>query len=114
MLVRTSVGQYRFRLTAPTMPAPPTAQARVLPPPGELDRLQLNQSELERAAVISRGRYWPLSEADKLPDDLPEMPRVPLHQPRPPYPLWSHPAMCALAVALLTGEWLLRKRRSLL
>lgn len=114
VLVRTSVGRHRFRLATPATPVPPTAQAVVLPPPGELDRLQLNQSELERAAVVSRGRYWPLVEAGRIPDELPAMQRVPLHQPRPPYPLWSHPAMFALAVALAGFEWLLRKRSSLL
>jgi uncharacterized membrane protein len=42
------------------------------------------------------------------------LPRVTLNQPRPPWPVWNQPAVFALAMTLLTGEWLLRKRRQLL
>jgi hypothetical protein len=116
VLARTSEGAYKFWLAAPAAPggARPQASAKVLPPPGELDRLRMNQPDLERAALLTRGRLYTLADADQLPGDLPPLPRVTLNQPRPPWPLWNHPAVFALAVALLGGEWLLRKRQRLL
>jgi uncharacterized membrane protein len=115
LLTRTAQGTYKFWLAAPTPPgAKPLATAVVLPPPGEMDRLQMNRPDLERAALVSRGKFYTLADADRLPEELPPMPRVTLNQPRPPWPLWTHPAVFALAIGLLTGEWLLRKRRQLL
>jgi uncharacterized membrane protein/CheY-like chemotaxis protein len=115
VLTRTSQGEYKFWLAAPTPSgAKPQTAAKVLPPPGEMDRLQMNRADLERAALVSRGRFYTLADADRLPAELPPLPRVTLNQPRPPWPLWNHPAVFGLALALLTGEWLLRKRRQLL
>ena len=39
--------------------SPPRAEARVLPPPGELDRIQLNEPDMQRAARESRGAVLP-------------------------------------------------------
>ncbi|HEY1378934.1 MAG TPA: VWA domain-containing protein [Gemmataceae bacterium] len=115
LLTRTSQGAYKFWLAAPTPPgAKPQAAATVLPPPGEMDRLQMNRPDLERAALVSRGRFYTLADAERLPEELPPLPRVTLNQPRPPWPLWNHPAVFGLAIALAGGEWLLRKRRQLL
>jgi hypothetical protein len=115
LLSRSLPGSYRFRLVAPTSTGPaPETTARVLPPPGETDNLKLNRGDLERAALISRGRYYDLAEAGRLPAEMPEAPRVSLHQPRPPYELWSHPSMFLLGLGLIGIEWLLRKRRHLL
>ena len=115
VLARTSQGEYKFWLAAPTPTgAKPQANAKVLPPPGEMDRLQMNRPDLERAALVSRGRFYTLADAERLPAELPPLPRVTLNQPRPPWPLWNHPAVFGLALALVTGEWLLRKRRQLL
>jgi hypothetical protein len=115
LLTRTGQGRYKFWLAAPTtLGASPQAAATVLPPAGEMDRLQMNQPDLVRAALVSRGRFYSLADADRLPEELPPLPRVTLNQPRPPWPLWNHPAVFALAVALLGGEWLLRKRQHLL
>ena len=52
----------------------PRAEARILPPPGELDRIQLNESDMQRAARESRGMYYPLDRADRVPDELPAGP----------------------------------------
>jgi hypothetical protein len=115
VLTRSSAGSYRFRLASPAERAPvPEARARVLPPPGEMDELRMNRGDMERAALVSRGRFYLLADAHRLPGELPEMPRVALHQPRPPYRLWSHPTVFALAMGLLSFEWVLRKRRQLL
>jgi hypothetical protein len=115
VLTRTAQGAYKFRLASPAPLGPrPGATAKVLPPPGELDRLRMNQPDLERAALVTRGKFYTLADAERLPEELPPLPRVTLNQPRPPWPLWNHPAVFALALALLAGEWLLRKRQQLL
>jgi hypothetical protein len=115
VITRTSPGQYKFWLAAPVPPgAKPQASAKVLPPPGEMDRLQMNRPDLERAALVSRGRFYTLADADRLPAELPPLPRVTLNQPRPPWPVWNQPLVFALAITLVTSEWLLRKRRQLL
>ena len=115
VLTRTTPGTYKFWLAAPTPSGvKPQAAAVVLPPPGEMDRLQMNRPDLERAALVSRGRFYTLADVDRLPAELPPLPRVTLNRPRPPWAIWNQPAVFALAITLLTGEWLLRKRRQLL
>jgi hypothetical protein len=63
---------------------------------------------------VSRGKFYTLADAERLPRELPELPRVTLHQPRPPWTLWNHPLVFAAVLATITSEWLLRKRYSLL
>ncbi|QEL15051.1 VWA domain-containing protein [Limnoglobus roseus] len=114
-LTRTPVGEYRFQLTDPAPTGlKPKAEARVLPPPGELDRLEMNKNDLTRAAAESRGKFYTFADADKLLDDLPEVARLPLNQPCPPLPVWNHAVTFALLLLLLGCEWILRKRERLL
>jgi hypothetical protein len=115
LVTRTPEGEYKFWLSSPNVEGgKPQVEGRVLPPPGELDRLRMNQAELEQAARDSRGRFYTLADADGLLDDLPNGTRVTLNQPRPPWPLWNHALMFLLVMGLLTSEWVLRKRRRLL
>ncbi len=115
LVTRTPEGNYSFALSSPLPTgSPPRAEARVLPPPGEMDRIQLNEQELQRAARESRGAYYPLNRADTLADALPSGPRVALDQPCEPLSIWNHPLMFALVLSLLTAEWLMRKRWRLL
>jgi hypothetical protein len=86
----------------------------VLPPAGERDRLEVNRSDLARAAAESRGKAYTLVDADSLIDELPEGVRVALNQPCPPVPLWNHVAAFGLIVALLAAEWIVRRRERLL
>lgn len=114
-LTRTSEGEYRFWLTEPEVAGSrPRAEAKVLPPHGEMDRLDMDRAELVRAAEESHGKFYTLAEADRVLDDLPDVPRVPLNQPCPPFMLWNQPLLYALMALLLTSEWLLRKRERLL
>ena len=85
----------------------------MLPPPGELDRIQLNESDLQKAARESHGAYYTLDRADKVPEELPSGPRVALDQPCEPLSMWNHPLMFALVLSLLTAEWLMQKWRLL-
>jgi hypothetical protein len=113
-LARTPVGEYRFQLTEPLPTGPkPKADARVLPPPGERDRLEMNRSDLARAASESRGTFHSFADADAAIDNLPEVARLPLNQPCPPLPVWNHGVTFALLLALLGCEWILRKRERL-
>jgi len=116
ILTRTPEGEYAFVMTQglpPNATDPPRAEARVLPPPGELDRLEMNRSDLTRAATESRGKFYTLADAEKLFDDLPEPVRIPLNQPCPPFGLWNHAAAFGLFALLLASEWWLRRRERL-
>jgi len=117
LLARTPIGDYRFELTAPTTGVgtnKPRAEARVLPPPGERDRLSMDRAALTKAALESRGKFYTLADAENLLDDLPEFSRVPLNRPVSPLPLWNQFALFALLTAMLTTEWLLRRSAKLL
>jgi hypothetical protein len=116
----TREGRYRFRLTSPdvTKQQPdgekPSAEATVELPPGELERLRMNQQEMTQAAEATQGRFYTLATADNLLDDLPEGFRVSLSTPRPPLLIWNHWLMFLLVLGLVTSEWILRKRKHLL
>lgn len=115
LITRTPEGEYTFTLVSPTGPGQrPRAEARVLPPPGELDRIQLNEPDMQRAARESRGAYYPLDRADQIPEELPAGPRVALDQPVEPLALWNSPVLFALVLGLLTAEWVMRKKWRLL
>jgi hypothetical protein len=114
VLTRTPEGEYRFWLSAPAVSGPrPHAEGRVLPPPGEMDRLRMNQQDMERAAQESRGHFYTLVDADNLFHDLPSGSRVALRTSQPPWLLWNHTAMFLFALLVLTAEWVLRKRKHL-
>ncbi len=114
-LSRTPEGEYQLTLAAPSVQGPkPSAECRVLAPPGEMDQLRMNQADMERAAAESHGRFYTLANADQLPDDLPSGVRVTLNAPGPPALIWNHTLMFVLALGLLSGEWVLRKRKHLL
>lgn len=116
LLPRTPEGEYVFTLVegAPTTPANrPRAEARVLPPPGERDRLEMDRAELTRAAAESRGKFYTLADADSVIDDLPEAERVPLNVPTPLVQVWSHGLLYLLIALLLGCEWWVRRRERL-
>ncbi|MCU0704046.1 MAG: VWA domain-containing protein [Fimbriiglobus sp.] len=116
LLPRTPEGEYVFTLVegSPTTPANrPRAEARVLPPPGERDRLEMDRAELARAAAESRGKFYTLADADQVIDDLPEAERVPLNDPTPLLQVWSHALLYALIAVLLGCEWWVRRRERL-
>jgi hypothetical protein len=115
VLTRTPEGEYRFRLSTPLVPDPkPQAECRVLPPPGELDQLRMNQPDMKRAALETHGKFYTLADAEHLIEDLPPGTRITLHAPQPPRLLWNHFSVFTLALGLLGTEWVLRKRKHLL
>ena len=120
LLVRTREGKYKFTLTAPDVSKQqpsgerPSAEAVVVPPPGELDRLRMNLEELKQAAGATEGRFYTLASADNVLEELPSGVRVVMNTPRPPQALWNHVLAFLLVLGLLAGEWVLRKRKHLL
>jgi hypothetical protein len=115
LLTRTPEGEYKFWLSQPAAPGPkPRAECRVLAPPGEMERLRMNQPEMERAAAETGGRFHSLADAADVPDELPAGTRVTVSAPGPPWPLWNQAAVFGAALLFLTSEWLLRKQKNLL
>jgi hypothetical protein len=115
VLTRTPEGEYRFRLSAPSVSDPkPQAETRVLSPPGEMDQLRMNLLGMKRAAEETHGRFYTPADADRLLDELPAGSRVAINTPQPPRLLWNHFTMFFLALGLLGTEWVLRKRKHLL
>jgi hypothetical protein len=116
ILPRTPEGDYQFLLAAPTVPGErPRAECRVLVPPGEMERLRMNQPDMERAAEETHGRFYTLATAEELLGELPPGSRVTLNATYPPPQrlLWNHWAIFLFALFLLSSEWFLRKRQHL-
>lgn len=79
----------------------------------ETTQVWLNRPLLMELARQSGGRYFELDQLDQLVAAVPN--RVEQVQERSPsQPLWDSPGMLAALVGLLSIEWLLRKRFSLL
>jgi hypothetical protein len=115
ILTRTPEGHYRFELAPGDVGGErPHAECRVLRPPGEMDRLQMNRVDMERAAEITQGRFYTLAGAAALLDDLPPGKRVVLNATGPPHLLWNHASVLLFALFILGAEWFLRKRMHLL
>jgi hypothetical protein len=79
----------------------------------EASQTWLNRPLLTQLASEAGGRYFEVNELEQIPAAVPN--RVEKIEERsPPRPLWDTPAMLVALVGLLSTEWLLRKRFSLL
>jgi uncharacterized membrane protein len=113
-LANLPAGNYRARLAAPLVGAePPAADFVVRPPPGEMERLQMDLAEMTAAARLSGGRSYTFNSAHELTDDLPAGRQVAVAQ-LPDIPLWNRWPAPLLLLTLLIAEWLLRKRSGML
>jgi hypothetical protein len=113
-LTQTPEGRYEFWLARPVVKPQPRAETKVLAPPGEMQRLQMNQAEMMAAAQETQGRFYTLENAEQLIEALPEGPRVTSHAPGPPSLLWNYPLMLLIVLLFLGVEWIMRKRFHLL
>jgi hypothetical protein len=115
LLTRTPEGDYRMWLSEPALPTDkPKAECRVLAPPGEMEQLRMNQTDLERAAEESHGHFYTLANVENMFDNLPAGTRVKINAPGPPLLLWNHWLVFLLVLLIVSTEWLLRKRLHLL
>ena len=103
-------GSYRAWLASPSMTGtPPSQEFQVIVPQHELRITRLDLAELQQAARLTGGQVFTIADADQLPDRLPLSPPVAIAT-ESQVSLWNHWLVLALAVLLLTTEWLLRKR----
>ena len=83
------------------------------PPISERERIEMNQAELIRAAAASGGKFYtPLDGRDRCSRTCPPPSNV-LLDTDPPIPLWNTWPVLALFLALITLEWVLRKRKQM-
>jgi hypothetical protein len=113
-LPQAAEGDYEARLLPPPiLEGPiPTATFRVEAPASELEHIAMNQPELIRVAEATGGKFYTPLEADSLLADLPKPSKVPLDTD-PPIPLWNTWPVLGLFLALITLEWVLRKRKQM-
>jgi hypothetical protein len=113
-LPQATEGDYEVRLLPPPVlekPVPP-ATFRVDAPASELERVEMNEPELIRAAEVSKGGFYTPLTVAKLLERLPKPQKVPLDTD-PPIPLWNNWAVLGLFLAVITSEWVLRKRKQM-
>ena len=106
---RPSVGEYHAWLAVPSMEGvAPSADFRVVAPPGEFERIEMDAVALRRAAERTGGRFYTFETARRLIRDLPKGRQVPVES-LPPVPLWNRWFVLLLFLMLLVTEWILRK-----
>ena len=79
---------------------------------GESERIEANFAELQRASEETKGQHFTLATASQLLESLPRGRQVPI-EALPPIELWNRWPLLLAFVALLVGEWLLRKRQGM-
>lgn len=103
-------GSYHAVVSSPSFAGPPPSKDfRVESPLRETQTLRLDVVELTKSAQQTGGKYFPISKAGNLPDELPQGTPVPLKSDTPK-PLWNHYLTLLLMASVLSTEWALRKR----
>jgi von Willebrand factor type A domain len=102
-------GVYRTWLLSPTVSGePPSQEFRILAPPGEQARLELDRKELQSTAETSGGKFSKWHATEELFAQLP--PGRPVRiEALPPTPIWNSPVLAGLFVLFLVTEWVARK-----
>jgi len=85
----------------------------VVEPPGEMARTHMDAAALRKAAQLTGGQFYTVSDVERLLSDLPTGRRVPIEN-LPPISLWNRWWMLAAFLAVLSAEWILRKRKGML
>jgi hypothetical protein len=113
-LAQAAEGDYQVRLLPPAVleTAIPTTNFRVEAPVSEFERIEMNETELVRAAQATGGKFYTPLTADSLLRDLPKPSKVPLDTD-PPIPLWNAWPVLTLFLVLITAEWVFRKRKQM-
>jgi hypothetical protein len=106
-------GQYHAWIAAPTLEGqPPSYRFKIVAPPGERARLEMDAADLQLAAKTSQGKFYTLQTASQLLEDLPRGRQVRIES-LSPVPIWNSSLLAGLFVVLIATEWLLRKRAGL-
>lgn len=74
----------------------------------EMDQAKMNETSLKFLASRSNGAYLKLAEIDHLPERIPAGRQTDLQAVSKE--VWSHPYFLVIFFALITAEWILRKR----
>lgn len=103
-------GDYHAWLAEPTTNGQaPATDFQVTTPNAEMTRLEMDATDLQRAAEISDGKFYTVETAGNLLDNLPVGKQVRI-EPLPPEPMWNSWKVALLFVALLIVEWLSRRQ----
>lgn len=126
-----ATGHYTAELVAPKIEpnaagaggpeetAPPDSPAKlicefdIVPPRMEETPLPMNATELEEAAKAAAGRFFNMKNAEKAFSDLPTVAAV-RREPLSEDPIWNAWWVAATFLLVITVEWILRKRWSML
>ena len=112
-LQNLAAGDYDVTLAQPLLfGSAPSTSFTVTAPPGELAQPTMNQVELEYVAEVTGGRFYTEADIETLLSDLPAGRQVPVEALQQ-HKLWNSWWIAASFVAVLTCEWLLRKKASL-
>ncbi len=79
----------------------------------EMRNTAMNRAALQDLAARTHGRYYEIDEADKIAEAIPDCSRTYVARQRP-RALWDNAYCFVAVVALLTLEWILRKKAKLL
>ena len=72
----------------------------------------MDAAELRRAAEETKGRYYTFANASRIKDELPDPRPIPIES-LPPVPLWNRWPVLVLFLALIIGEWIVRKAQGM-
>ncbi len=102
-------GRYHAWLAVPAVTGrAPAVDFVMRAPAGEFERVAMDAAAMRDAAESTKGRYYDLSTADRLLSELPPGRQVPI-ETLPAAPLWNRWPVLLAVLALLIGEWILRK-----
>ncbi len=114
LLSKPPVGKYHAWIATPALEGGGTPiDFRVVPAPGEFERVQMELAELKRAAELTKGRWYTTIDTSKLLSDLPPGQPVPI-ETLPPIVLWNQWPLLMIFLTLIVGEWVIRKRKGML
>lgn len=113
-LTQLPEGAYHAVIETPSFAgAPPSGDFRIESASKETRNLRLDVPELTQTAERTNAKYYPITKAGELTEELPQGFPVPLRTDRPK-PLWNHYLSLLCVTLLLSMEWMLRKRWRLL
>lgn len=106
-------GQYRASVAVKGWDAPPVVRSfMVARPHAEFANAGLKREALEEMAALTQGKYYDLSQAAEMAEDIRQGIRASSAAAADPQdkPIWNMPALFVLLVAIAGAEWLIRRK----